>query len=177
LRGHAICIANKETSDAEALFRVHPATKAERKAFEHILLLNCLIPGESVPYDFHLRGIIAEALVDRLNRGKGRPGAVYALPTIEELASMDATEKGYVALTVFGECVATKNPAGVAALLAVEPASKAEKQAARDLAPTFGLCAEKGVQFSLTPILLRCTLAEGSYRVLATRAAEAKAVK
>lgn len=64
----------------------------------------------------------------------------------------------------FADCLVAKDPPGADAIVRTNPTTKAEKAAARALAPALGACVVAGQQINFTPTSVRTMAVEGLWR-------------
>lgn len=107
-----------------------------------------------------LRGMVAEALLN----GAQRAGQLAPLPPMKVYAANWFLLSGRPRpVDEMAMCVAETDPAGIEALLATAPASRAQSRALSALTPSIGNCLARGYQLNTMPTGLRSALAEALY--------------
>lgn len=110
------------------------------------------------------RGIVRGMVAETLLRGHSHK-PLAALPNKPKVATRtwfwaSGRERAVDEMAV---CVANTNPAGIEAVLATQPGSRAQNTALQALSPSLGACLAKGYQLNTGPAGLRAALAEAYY--------------
>lgn len=128
----------------------------------------CMSDGSiQFPIDL-MRGSLYEATYVRDFRNRGLTNFAD-VPPIDYAAGYAPSPSGRaanaIALVRFGDCVARTDGVGARSVVFSIPGSSGESSLFAQLAPKFGTCLPKGVQFQFSKTILRGALAEGLYRL------------
>jgi hypothetical protein len=112
-----------------------------------------------------LRGAAAEYLLEQPSAERADQ-PIFRMPNTEEFQRLSEVSRASIVFIQIGECTARANPVGVAALLATDVSTPAERAAFAGVTQDLAGCVPAGVSLRLPPLLIRAYLAEGGYRNL-----------
>ena len=164
LHSYGQCLVQERAGEARSLLAMDYRDKKYGRAMTKLVNSRVTCPGVDVPRGAYRAGgllwagTFADWLLRRdraLNDLAARTAYKPELPTIE---ARNAGE--YMAF-----CVVRANPAGTAAVLRTDPASKEELQALKAIGPTLSACVPANSKSEFTRESLRALLALGAWRL------------
>lgn len=169
--GMGYCAVRDDPTDARQLLATAPGSKDEVRVVHSLAAERCQVIGLGLPYlelDRQLlRGVIAEALLDKAHQEKYRidPSAVpFGTLSPDTIGALDPKGKAWLAGLDFAQCVVAASPRDVDALLKTNPTWATQDKAIEQLQPYLGPCLPKGAEVSFSKLVLRGLLAEAAYR-------------
>lgn len=176
----AKCLVQKERDRSEKILAALPQSTEARDAFVGMRLEKC-VKNKNVFQVFTLgvnahftRGAIAEHLLRRDFSSVGSPtgkriSPVFRMPAGDELRTLPKDQRAEIAMVAFGECVVTAEPAKSFSVFETRVGSTDEKSSIAALSTAFASCIPASEKLELKVPDLRSFLAEGAYRVSASK--------
>ncbi|WP_374530117.1 hypothetical protein [Novosphingobium sp.] len=173
LRNYFSCAASRRhdqmvellsaTNEDDYSQAVKALTDVDRCASENDVEAAAPMLGAMGPKRAFVRGVVAEELIKTAPKRQ-----LKALPVSPKVSLRPWfwTTGRVRAVDEMAVCVAESNPAGIEAVLATKPGSRAQNTALQALSPSLGACLAKGFELNTGPTGLRAALAEAYYHRL-----------
>jgi hypothetical protein len=164
------CVVLRNRRGVERFLALIPGSPDWSRAGARIATSDCLYNGQLRFQPPMFRGALYEALYRIDFRARPIPD-LAAAPAVDyagaDTASLNETQRGWVALQSFADCVVRAAPSAARALVLSGIGASEERRAFALVTPALGPCLVAGVELRFSRPVLRGLISESLYRLTA----------